>query len=520
MTIIGPTLGDLHETNDHFGLESSPNELSDYHQIIEGMLGAYRRLDDMKTTPLPSNYPRAVGARPRQGENPLGAWAWRADIRGAKDGLLAGKTVAIKDSIAVAGLPMSNGSAALEGHVPTEDATVVTRLLDAGATIVGKSTCESFCLSGASHTSDPAPVRNPHDPSRSSGGSSSGSAVLVATGEVNLALGTDQGGSVRMPAGWSGVYGHKPTWGLVPYTGGITIDQTVDTIGPLARTPSDLALMLDVIAGPDGLDPRQQHDFFQEPYHQALTGEVEGLRVGIVTEGFGLPGSSEPDVDDIVRETAHGLRSLGCSVQEVSIPAHRDAQSIAMPIFVEGGFQAMGTGAGAGLNFRGHYPLSTMDAIRTALNTKGGKLSVTHKLYTLLADSMNQKHGLHYYAKAQNLSRSLRAAYDRAFLEFDVLVMPTLPKKATPIPAPGAAISTQVASALDMLQNTCAFNVTGHPATAMPVGMSEGLPVSMMIVAPHWQDARLLRLADAWQRRTAGGPAPLPAGARATAGVR
>lgn len=519
MKLSGPTLGDLHETNEQFGLESSSEELSAYHEIIEGMLGVYRRLDGMEPPLLPTRYPRNAGRPPQEDENVLGAWAWHADIRGAEEGLLAGRTVVIKDSIAVAGLPMTNGSAALEGYVPSEDATVVTRLLDAGATIVGKSTCESFCLSGASHTSDPAPVRNPHDPLRSSGGSSSGSAVLVATGRVDLALGSDQGGSVRMPAGWSGVYGHKPTWGLVPYTGGITIDQTVDTLGPIARTPSDLALMLDVIAGPDGLDPRQQYDFFQEPYHQALTGDVHGLRVGIVTEGFNLPGSSEQDVDDIVLETAYGLRSLGCKVEEVSIPAHLDAQSIAMPIFVEGGFHAVGTGAGVGTNFRGHYPMSTMEAVRTALSTRGGKLSVTHKLYTLLGDSMSQKHGLYYYAKAQNLSRWLRAAYDHAFLEFDVLLMPTLPKKATPIPAHDAPLSTQVGSALDMLQNTCAFNVTGHPATAMPVGMSEGLPVSMMIVAPHWQDARLLRLADAWQRRTAGGPAPLP-GARMSVGLQ
>jgi amidase len=398
---------------------------------------------------------------------------------------------------------MRNGSAALEGFVPGEDATVVKRLLDAGATILGKSTCESFCLSGASHTSDPGPVRNPHDPSRSSGGSSSGSAVLVATGEADLAIGSDQGGSIRMPAGWTGVYGHKPTWGLVPYTGAMTIEATVDTLGPIARSPEDLALVLDVIAGPDGLDPRQQWDLRVDAYREALTGDVEGLRVGVLTEGFGWPGHSEDDVDELVRDVAFGLRSLGCIVEEVSIPSHRDAPSIAFPIFIEGGIHAMATGEGVGLNFRGHYMADMMDAVREALKLRGSRLSPTHKLYAYIADYMSQTHGARYYAKAQNLALGLSAAYDRAFGDYDVLLMPTLPKKATTIPPRDASISTVVGSALDMLQNTCAFNITGHPATAVPVGLSDGLPVSMMLVAPHWEDARLLRLADAWHRQAA-----------------
>lgn len=163
----------------------------------------------------------------------------------------------------------------------------------------------------------------------------------------------------------------------------------------------------------------------------------------------------------------------------------------------------MAVGEGVGLNFRGQYPEDMMEAVRETLRLRGSRLSPTHKLYTYIADFVEQTYGAHYYAKAQNLARGLRASYDGAFAEYDVLLMPTLPKKATVIPPTDASISTVVASALDMLQNTCAFNITGHPATAMPVGMSDGLPVSMMIVAPHWEDARLLRLADAWHRQSA-----------------
>lgn len=143
---------------------------------------------------------------------------------GASTGKLLGKTVALKDNISLAGVPMMNGATPLAGFVPSFDATVVTRLLDAGVTILGKATCEHYCLSGASHTSDPAPVHNPLRPGFSTGGSSSGSAALVAAGEVDLAVGGDQGGSVRIPAAWCGIYGMKPTFGLVPYTGVMAIE--------------------------------------------------------------------------------------------------------------------------------------------------------------------------------------------------------------------------------------------------------------------------------------------------------
>jgi len=160
---------------------------------------------------------------PDEADNPLGAWYVRTEVRGADDGPLAGRTVAIKDNTAVAGVPMMNGSRTLEGFVPSRDATVVSRLLAAGATIAGKAVCEDLCFSGGSHTSATGPVRNPWDPTRTTGGSSSGSAALVAAGEVDLALGGDQGGSIRMPAAFSGIVGHKPTHGLVPYTGAFPI---------------------------------------------------------------------------------------------------------------------------------------------------------------------------------------------------------------------------------------------------------------------------------------------------------
>src|SRR5215467_1887183 len=168
-----------------------------------------------------------------------------------------GKRIALKDSICLSGVPMMNGSTILEGYIPEIDATIVTRILDAGGTIAGKAHCEFFCLSGGSHTGAAGPVHNPRRMGHSAGGSSSGSAALVAAGEVDMAIGGDQGGSIRIPASFCGIYGMKPTHGLVPYTGIMPIELTLDHTGPMTASVASNALLLEILAGPDGLDPRQ-----------------------------------------------------------------------------------------------------------------------------------------------------------------------------------------------------------------------------------------------------------------------
>ena len=222
----------------------------------------------------------------------------KTTVEGAPSGKLKGKNVVVKDNICLAGVPMMNGASTLEGYVPDVDATVVQRILDAGGTIVGKSVCEYFCFSGGSHTSATGPVHNPHRHGYSAGGSSSGSAALVAAGEVPMALGGDQGGSIRMPASYCGIYGMKPTHGLVPYTGIMPIELTLDHTGPMTATVEDNALLLEVLAGPDGLDPRQ-YGGQSKPYRDALGQGAQGLRIGIVEEGFGHP-QSQAQSDAVV----------------------------------------------------------------------------------------------------------------------------------------------------------------------------------------------------------------------------
>ena len=513
MGIKSPAVEELARIASLYGFDIGLDRLERFRAIIEQTLGSYARLEELAEPALPVKYPRRPGHRPAPEENPLGAWYWKTEIRGAPSGPLAGKTVAVKDNVCVAGVPMMNGTRVLEGYVPEVDATIVARILDAGGTILGKAVCESLCFSGGSHTSDTGPVRNPYDPARTAGGSSSGSGALVAAGEVDLAIGGDQGGSIRIPSCWCGVYGLKPTYGLVPYTGVFPIELTLDHVGPIARSVADVALLLAAIAGPDGLDPRQRAGLAPEPYTRRLTGEARGLRIGLVQEGFGWGSLSEADVDEAVREAAHAFERLGCTVGTVSVPWHRDGVHVWNAIAVEGATMLMVAGNGMGTNWRGHYTTSLLDIYARGRLARANDLSETVKLTVLLGQYLQEAYHGRYYAKGQNLARALAAAYDEALGAYDLLAMPTLPMKATPIPGPAAPLEEYIARALEMIVNTCPFDVTGHPAMNVPCALSGGLPVGLMLVGRTGADATVLRAADAFQREVFSPPAP-PAAAR------
>jgi len=508
MPAKNPTLAELARIASMYHLDLTPEDLQSFRGLMAPALASYARLDEL-TEPAPAvTYPRSSGYRPAPADNPLGAWYWRTEIKGASTGPLVGKTVAIKDNICMAGVPMMNGTSVLEGYVPSADATVVTRILDAGGTILGKAVCESLCFSGGSHTSDSGPVRNPHDPARTAGGSSSGSAALVAVGAVHMALGGDQGGSIRIPSCWCGVYGLKPTYGLVPYTGIFPIELTLDHTGPIARTVADVALLLEAIAGPDGLDPRQAYAPTSQAYTQALTGSVSGLRIGIVKEGFGWEGLSESDVDEAVTEAAHAFARLGAQVTTVSIPWHRDGIHIWNAIAVEGATMFMVAGNSMGTNWKGLYTTSLLDAYARGRLTRANDLSETVKMVVLLGQYMQDRYHGRYYAKAQNLARDLSSAYDAALREVDLLAMPTLPLKATLLPGPNASREEYVARALEMIPNTCPFDVTGHPAMNVPCAVASGLPIGMMLIGRKGEEATILRAADVFEKQVFSAPAP------------
>jgi amidase len=500
MAIPRPTLAQLTQIAEEFGLRLTPDELAQYNSQMGGMLQAYAEVEAMPEDLPKVTYPRGMARRPSAEENPFNAWYVKTEIQGAASGKLKGKRVAVKDNVAVAGVPMMNGASVLEGYVPEIDATVVTRLLDAGAVIAGKAHCEYYCTSGGSHTGSHGPVHNPRRRGYSAGGSSSGSAALLAAGEVDIAIGADQGGSIRMPAAFCGVVGMKPTWGLVPYTGVMPIELTVDHVGPMSTRVFDNALALEAIAGPDGLDPRQGSQAAASDYTREIEEGVHGWRVGVVREGF-CWANSEADVDAAVRDAARVFARLGATVEEVGIPLHRSGQSIWTPIINEGATQQMMKGDGFGFNWKGLYLRSLMSA-QSAWRNRAHELAPTAKMTLLAGEAMLRQGQGRYYAKAQNVARRLCAAYDDALGRYDLLLMPTVPMKATELPPPDAPLPLYFQRAWEMLANTSPFDVTGHPALQLPCASRGGLPVGMMLVGKHFDEVTLYRAGRAFEAAT------------------
>ena len=498
MAVKRPSVAQLQEVAHDLGIHLTEAQAATYNALLQPNFDAYDLIDSLPDFVPQVSYPRTPGYRPGGEENKYGAWYIKTTIKGAAKGKLAGKTVAIKDNVCVAGVPMMNGSSTLEGYVPNIDATVVTRLLDAGATIAGKAVCEHFCFSGGSHTSSSGPVHNPRRMGYSAGGSSSGCAALVAAGEVDLAIGGDQGGSVRIPASYCGIYAMKASHGLVPYTGIMPIELTIDHTGPMTANVSDNALMLEVLAGPDGLDPRQYAGREAQPYTELMKAGVKGLKIGIVSEGFGWP-NSMPELDAQVRKAAKRFSELGAKVAEVSVPMHRMGLAIWLPVAAEGATQQMMKDNGHGFNWKGLYVTSMIDW-HAGWKARADELSDPLKLTMVLGEYFIKHYRGHFYAKAQNLTRQLTQAYDDAFKDFDLLLMPTLPITATKIPALGASIEENVGRALEMIANTAPFDSTGHPAMSIPCGLVDGLPVGMMLVGRRYEEATIYRGAYAFEQ--------------------
>ncbi|CAI7606674.1 unnamed protein product [Penicillium palitans] len=529
-------------------------DAEDYLTLLRSFEAVLRSVDNAPDYIAPDLLPQKTPEdrtfwKPAPKDNPFNGWSHQCDIRSAApvSKLLSGRTVAIKDIISVAGLPTTLGlpRSLFPGHngypISPIDAVVVSRILGAGGIIKGTSTCESFCASPLSFTSATGPVHNPRLHNYTAGGSSSGSAVLVAahhlkstwggsssSGQtVELAIGTDQAGSVRIPASYNGIYGLKPTFGLVPYTGAGSMSPMIDHLGPLAAKLEDIAVLLEVMAGYDGYDPRMTPEaplaHQVKPYQELLLQERQEihstskpghkLRVGLLKESFHMPGVAA-DVRDIVYQTAtRSFEAVGASVIEVSIPMHQQGPGIwtAATRPSMSSYLCQGNPSGHLSFLSPHAQIKWPPSQETYDTLTSTNPAVLNIMLSEKFAKESSKPGLE--AKAHRMVFALRAAYDSALENVDILITPCAPTVAMPHPDPNgpdgrrASILDRLGVAVGLTSNTCPFNVTGHPALNVPCGFStaEGhpdvpLPVGMQIVTRRWADEQLLEAAALFER--------------------
>ena len=507
-----PDVDEVKEYGRALGLELTALEARMIQSRMMDTIAALEAFDELRVEerrPAVSFTDRDPGTRPSDEDDPLGVFIRRCRVKGADAGPLAGKTVGLKDHIALAGVPLTFSSHMMDGYIPDFDATVVTRLLEAGATIVGKLKMEEFSWGGPglSGVGDYGRPLNPHNHAHVTGGSSSGSGAAVAAGAVDIALGGDQGGSIRLPAAWCGVLGLMPTHGLVPHSGVFGLEPTIDYVGPMARTVEDVAVTLECLAGRDGLDPRQGDVPVSLPrYTEALARGVKGLRIGVLDEGFGVKGG-DPAVDEAVREAARTLERAGAQIERVSVPLHTRALAALLPIYLEGGKRMYDTNFG-GAFAKTFYPSSLISIFGRLKQSHAREFSPNLKLNLLQGYYLQQQYSGRLYAKAQNVRPTFVAQYDRAFGRVDLIAMPTIPLTAPRWQAPrdfeDALELTMLGGtrSLDLtpvIANTCPFNYTGHPAISIPCAKLGGLPVGLMLVAPHFREDTLLQAAAAYQ---------------------
>jgi aspartyl-tRNA(Asn)/glutamyl-tRNA(Gln) amidotransferase subunit A len=402
-------------------------------------------------------------------------------------GPLAGVPIALKDNMCTRGIPTTCSSRILEGWLPPYDATVVERLRQAGATVVGKTNLDEFAMGSSTENSAFGPTRNPLDPTRVPGGSSGGSAAAVAAGFAPLSLGSDTGGSIRQPAALCGVVGVKPTYGLVSRYGLIAFASSLDQIGPFAATVEDAAVLLEVIAGHDPADstsiPTDAPDVTSTLRHG-----VEGLRVGIVNE---LTNGVAPDVTQRLNEAADALTAAGAKVDEVSVPATiygLSAYYLIAPAEASSNL-ARYDGVRYGLRVAGDG--GDITSMYSATRAAGFGAEVKRRImlgtYALSAGYYDA-----YYGQAQRVRTLIIRDFAAAYERFDVLISPTTPTTAFEFGAKSDPLSMYMSDVC-----TIPSNLAGHPAMSVPFGTGDdGLPVGIQVMAPALGEPVMFRAAQ------------------------
>ena len=489
------TEAELIALGERFGIDVDDARAAALTETVNAMLDDLDALDDLALVDdAPSPTGAAAGERTWSDPDgtPHGAVAVDCAVPPSATGHLDGVDVGVKDVIAVAGVPMRCGSATMRGFVPARDATVVDRLRAAGATVTAKTACDEFAGSARGTTGHGDPITNPHDDDRTAGGSSGGSAAAVAAGRVDAALGTDTGGSVRIPASFCGVIGYKPTYGLVPLTGVVENTYTQDHVGTFTDTVADAAALLDAMAGPDDADPASLGAAGRGSYrvggYRDAVGEppaVDDLEIGLLEEGLG-DGVAD-GVADATAAAADRVDDAGAAVRPVSVESFHAGRPIKNALsFVE---LATHWRDGGAPYRRGGVDETLQTGFARARAAASGELSDFYTSKLLAGAQVVDAHDGRPYVRAQAARERLREAFESALADVDALLLPTMPDVAPPI--------ADVADwEHDYARNTRAANVTRLPAVTIPDGTVDGLPVGLQLIGAGFDDAHLLAVAD------------------------
>ena len=507
--MIRPDAEQVRQLGADLGFDLDPVDTEHIRALLHDVLPAFDGYEEAARSfsAPPSPTPERRWWRPSVAGNPHRALIHACVVPGSTSGPLHGKRVAIKDCIAIAGVPMTLGTKFLGDYVPDFDATVVARLLEAGATIVGTANLEPLaCGIGVAGSRDFGHVDNPLAPGYSAGGSSSGSAAAVASGLADLALGTDTLGSIRVPAAWCGISGLKPTHGLVPQSGALGHEFFHDHVGPMAADLDTLRRALAALAGPDGLDSRQTGPPHRDrPADLASTQdrEREVPRIGVLREGLSEAG--DPAVQAAFARAVDTWRSVGASVREVSAPVHRTLAGVQMPFF----YESLATWWHSGLLDRpqdGMRPRDLVDALARAQADHPDLLPLFVRTLVVLGTYVQKHSRWRYSADVVTTRAHARAEYDSLWDDVDILVMPTVPilppryelgrtsEEARTLAVTGGVIPLATLASVTM--NTAPFNFTGHPALTLPIARTRAGGIGMQFVGPLGADHRLVDLAE------------------------
>ncbi|MFB6311320.1 MAG: amidase family protein [Salinirussus sp.] len=482
---------ELIELGQRFGIQVDDDEAESIKTDVNALLEGVAAVDD-----IPLDRPTADGERPwsEPTNDPLNALTAICDVPPAGSGLLDDKTAGVKDIIAVAGVPMSCGSDVMRGFVPGFDAAAVERLRMAGARISGMTNADEFAGAGRGTTSAHGPVRNPHDSDRTAGGSSGGSAAAVATGQVDVALGTDTGGSVRIPAAFCGIVGLKPTHGLVPLHGVAENSYTQDHVGPMTADVADAARVLEAIAGKDERDPASlvaagRDEYRVGGYLAAVQDppDLSDIRLGLIEGGLG-EGVAAP-VEAATEAALDAVEDAGGAVERVTIPGFSASPEIKNAIsLVE--LAANWRDGGAPIRRGGLVDEGYQLGLARRGHQASGELNEYYRAKALAGARLIEAHDARHYSRAQALREQLRLAAEEVLEPFDALCLPTMPDVAPPIASaddPGFVYG----------RNTRFADTTRQPAISLPNGDHEGLPIGFQVLGEAFDEANLVGVSAA-----------------------